>query len=159
MKAHINPSGKLSHLRKGWFTLTTAVCIFRSRLHQRRDRKIPISLWKCSCPLRNRTSVNKPKHSCGFCSGMRREEIGILYKHLQNFKVGRSTIWYKKISFHLCCKIMNLWQKFEKLWKTKNFELVNFRVLVISQFSCRFFSNFFESNRNGLIDGRKNAGA
>ena len=38
---------------KGWFTLAAAVCIFRSRLHQWRDRKIPISLQKCNCPLQN----------------------------------------------------------------------------------------------------------
>ena len=36
---------------KGWFTLEAAVCIFRSRLHQLRDRKFSISLRKCNCPL------------------------------------------------------------------------------------------------------------
>ena len=33
---------------KGWFTLDAAVCVFRSGLHQCRDRKFSISLQKCN---------------------------------------------------------------------------------------------------------------
>ena len=36
---------------KGWFTLATVVCVFRSGLCQHRDRKIPIALRKRNCPL------------------------------------------------------------------------------------------------------------
>ena len=34
---------------KGWFALDAAVCIFRSGLHQCKDRKFSISLQKCNC--------------------------------------------------------------------------------------------------------------
>ena len=38
---------------QGWVTLAAAVCIFRSRLYQCRDRKFLISLQKCNCPMQN----------------------------------------------------------------------------------------------------------
>ena len=92
---------------------------------------------------------------------IRYKKLKISFESQNNLILGR-----KKILFWLCSTISNFsrnfmkisW-KFEKFWKTKNFELRNFWVSVICQFLCRFFSNFFESTRNGLIDGRKNAGA
>ena len=36
----------LLNLHKGWFTLDAAVYVFRSGLHQHRDRKFSISLQK-----------------------------------------------------------------------------------------------------------------
>ena len=46
---HSYSRAKASDLAKGWFTLDAAVCVFRSGLRQRRDRKFSISLQKRNC--------------------------------------------------------------------------------------------------------------
>ena len=97
----------------------------------------------------------------------------VFSKYLQNFEVGRSTIWYKKvkISFEswnnlilgrkkFCFVFVAKFQIFhEILWKfSKNKKFWAQKFQSLGNLSI-FVSIFFESTRNGSIDGRKNAGA